>query len=120
MTAMIIRFGQDPTAVKQLGDGIPASFSLEQNYPNPFNPSTTIRFAVMQRAFTDVSVYDILGKKVSTLASEELSPGYYDVKWNGTDAAGRSLASGMYFVRMSAAAENAAGFSAVRKIVFMK
>jgi hypothetical protein len=119
-TALIIRFGQKPTGVNPYGTAIPTSFALEQNFPNPFNPSTTIRFAVLQRAVTDVSVYDVLGKKVATLASEELSPGYYDVQWNGTDAAGTSLASGMYFVRMTAVTDNASGFSAVRKILYVK
>ena len=116
---LMIRYGAHPTGVAPIQNGIPGTFALEQNYPNPFNPSTTIRFAIQKGAFTEIGVYDVLGRKVSTLASETLAPGYYTVQWNGKDNAGSSVASGVYFVRMHAQADNGS-FSALRKLLLMK
>ena len=117
---LMIQYGARITGVEQKPDGVPGSFALEQNYPNPFNPTTTIRFAIQRSAMTDIAVYDVLGRKVATLASELLTPGYYTVRWNGTSGYGNNVASGVYFVRMNAQADNGAGFSALRKLLFMK
>jgi hypothetical protein len=116
---LMFQYGAKMTGVEQRPEGVPGSFALEQNYPNPFNPSTTIRFAIQRGAFTDISVYDILGRKVASLASEMLTPGYYTVQWNGTNSMGNSVASGVYFVRMHAQSDNG-NFSALRKLLFMK
>ena len=116
---LMIRYGQRLTGVEQTQSGVPGSFALEQNYPNPFNPSTTIRFSIQRAAMTDISVYDILGRKVMTLASEMLSPGYYTVHWDGSNNSGGNAASGVYFVRMDAQADKG-NFSASRKLLLMK
>jgi hypothetical protein len=108
------------TSVEEAAPGIPQEFALNQNYPNPFNPTTTMQFSVAQAAMTDISVYDILGKKVATLASTTMTPGYYKVTWDGTNSIGSAVASGVYFVRMTAQAENGTGFSAMRKLLLMK
>jgi len=107
--------GVEPTIT-----GIPKEFALEQNYPNPFNPSTTMRFSVPQSARTDIAVFDILGRKVATLASEVLAPGYYKVQWDGTNGRGVSVSSGVYFVRMISQTEKGESFSAMRKLMLMK
>jgi hypothetical protein len=103
---------------------IPKSFALHQNYPNPFNPTTTMRFEILNQAMTDISVYNILGQKVSTLISREMSRGTYTATWNGLSDQGLASPSGVYFVRMSAHSNAAGGkeefFSAVRKLVLMK
>ena len=116
---IMIQYGAKITGVDQTQSGVPGSFALEQNFPNPFNPTTTIRFEIQRGAFTDISVYNILGEKVATLASQMLAPGYYTVQWNGTNNSGNSVASGVYFVRMNAQADNG-NFSALRKLLFMK
>lgn len=116
---LMIRYGQRLTGVEQTESGVPGSFALEQNYPNPFNPSTTIRFSIQRAAMTDISVYDILGRKVATLASELLAPGYYTVHWDGSTDSGGNAASGVYFVRMDAQADKG-NFSASRKLLLMK
>jgi hypothetical protein len=101
--------------------GVPSQFALNQNYPNPFNPTTTLSFNIVKTAYTEVAVYNILGQKVSTLVGQQLSPGVYTTKWNGTDDRGMSVASGVYFVRMTADYDNAVGnFTALRKILLMK
>lgn len=118
--ANIYSGGLVPTSVEEIAPGIPQEFALNQNYPNPFNPTTTIQFSVAQSAMTDISVFDVLGKKVATLAAEVMKPGYYKVTWDGMNNVGNSVASGVYFVRMSAQAENGTGFSAMRKLLFVK
>ena len=83
--------------VKQESKLIPDKFALDQNYPNPFNPTTNIKFAIEKSSSTEVSVFDVLGRKVATLVNnEELTPGYYSVRWNGTDDRGASVGSGIY------------------------
>jgi hypothetical protein len=108
------------TSVEEGPAGVPTEFALGQNYPNPFNPTTSIEFSVVQSAMTDISVYDVLGKKVATLAAEMLTPGNYKVTWDGTNSVGSGVASGVYFVRMNAQAENGVNFSAMRKLLLMK
>jgi uncharacterized lipoprotein YddW (UPF0748 family) len=75
--------------------GYPNSFSLEQNYPNPFNPITTIQFSVPDKANNEIvtlTVYDMLGREVTTVANGKKEPGVYTVQWNAS-----GLSSGMYF-----------------------
>ncbi len=117
---LMIRYGQRLTGVEPITEGIPQTFALEQNYPNPFNPTTTIKFALERAAETDIAIYDVLGRKVSTLASGVMSAGYYTVTWNGTNSTGTSAASGIYFIRMNARADNGFAFSAIRKLLLMK
>ncbi len=119
-SALLIRFGARTTDVKPINNLVPDQFSLLQNYPNPFNPTTTIEFAVSRASKTDVAVYDILGKKVATLISEQLAPGYYRVQWNGTNQLGSLVSSGVYMLRMNAVDEKNQAFSAVRKLRFTK
>ncbi|MBI4417814.1 MAG: T9SS type A sorting domain-containing protein [Ignavibacteriales bacterium] len=76
---------------------LPAAFALYQNFPNPFNPSTTIRFDVPVRTRVRLAVYDILGREVAVLRDEVLEANSYDVVLDGG-----KLASGVYFVRMTA------------------
>ena len=55
----------------------PEAFMLYSNYPNPFNPTTIIRYAISQTAFTSLKVYSILGQEVSVLINEEKTPCIY-------------------------------------------
>ena len=84
------------TSVEQLGKEIPKEYSLSQNYPNPFNPSTTIRFGLPRGSHVSVRVYDLLGKEIATLVSQELTPGYYLVRWQA------DVPSGTYIYRLQA------------------
>lgn len=77
---------------------VPTAFELMQNYPNPFNPSTTIRYALPERARVTLSVFNLLGQRVSLLVDEEVSPGYHEVNF-----AGNNFASGAYICVLKAA-----------------
>lgn len=73
---------------------------LEQNYPNPFNPSTLISFTVPRRTLVTLAVFDVTGRHVTTLINEMHSGGRSTVTWDGRDAAGRAVASGVYYYRL--------------------
>ncbi len=95
--------------LKLLGDprllAVPEEFALQQNYPNPFNPSTTIPFAVPAfagRALpTSVEIFNVLGQRVKLLLQDAVKPGYHRVAWDGRDAAGKEVGSGLYFYRVT-------------------
>jgi hypothetical protein len=81
---------------------LPEDFVLEQNYPNPFNLSTTIEFNLPRRAFTAVTVYNIVGQTVREWMLGELSPGPHTVMWDGRDEYDREVASGVYLYSLRA------------------
>jgi glucose/arabinose dehydrogenase len=89
------------TAVAGVMQTSPRGFELDQNYPNPFNPSTMIRYSLGTGAVVDLTVYDILGRRVRTLASGLQTAGSRRVIWNGEDRAGRRSAPGVYLYRLS-------------------
>ena len=70
---------------------------LLQSHPNPFDVSTTVRYHVPRDGFVTLKVYDLLGRRVATLVESEQRAGTYE-----TFLDGRSLASGVYFYRLSA------------------
>ncbi|MDD2230167.1 MAG: FG-GAP-like repeat-containing protein [Candidatus Cloacimonetes bacterium] len=73
--------------------------------PNPFNPSTTIEFSIFQSSRANLSVFNNRGQKVKTLLDYNLERGQHRVIWNGRDDNNRSVASGVYFIRLEAAGQ---------------
>ncbi len=92
-----VTFHVQPVSVDEQTSNLPKEFSLSQNYPNPFNPSTQVNFALPVNAHVNLDIYNIMGQKVKTLVDSDMEAGYKSVTWNGTDANGRSVASGTYF-----------------------
>jgi hypothetical protein len=80
---------------------LPTTFELSQNVPNPFNPTTQLMFALPQAAKVNLTVYNVLGQRVTTLVDDYMNAGYQTVTWNGTDYSGRDVSSGVYFYRLS-------------------
>ena len=76
-------------------------YQLFQNFPNPFNPATTIRYSLPKQALASITIYNILGQKVRTVVNEVKNAGTYEVEWNGRSDGGISVASGMYFYRLT-------------------
>jgi len=76
---------------------LPSNYTLGQNFPNPFNPNTTISYQLSALSHVTLEVFDLLGRKVSTLVDATQSPGRHIVKWDGS-----SLSSGVYFYRLRA------------------
>jgi M6 family metalloprotease-like protein len=81
--------------------GIPGKLELEQNFPNPFNPSTTIRFALPQRAVASLSVFNALGQRLATLLDGELNAGSQEVRFDAT-----GYATGVYYYRLQSGGQN--------------
>ncbi len=84
------------TAVAERAN-VPKEYALRQNYPNPFNPSTTIRYSLARQSHVELTVFDMLGREVSTLVSAEQSAGEYHVQIDGS-----TIPSGVYIYTMKA------------------
>lgn len=93
---------------------LPSSFRVHQNYPNPFNPETTISFDLSVATDWHIEIYNVAGQKVNGFAGFA-EAGAQNVMWDGTDTNGSSVASGIYFYRVTAGAN-----SATMKMVLMK
>jgi hypothetical protein len=85
------------TGIESRSDDPVPEFHLAQNYPNPFNPSTTIAYSVRRESIVRLTVFDLLGREVSTLARGEHLPGHYSVAFDGSN-----LAAGVYYYTMRA------------------
>jgi hypothetical protein len=96
-------------SVEQL-DNVPSSFELLQNYPNPFNPNTTIKFKLEENGFVTLNVYNVLGQKVKTLVSEDLTFGTHQVDFDAS-----ALSSGVYFYKLESGKQ-----TSVRKMMLLK
>lgn len=102
-------------AVTPVGDRAPYAFTLDQNVPNPFNPSTTISFELARSTHARLFIYDVNGARVRTLIDHNLASGTHSVEWNGTNARGEAVASGVYYYRLEAD-----GASTTRQMVLIK
>jgi hypothetical protein len=88
----------------------PDAFRLEQNYPNPFNPTTTISFDIPFQTYVSIKVYNLIGREVAALVSENMAAGSYSKTWNAA-----SIPSGVYFYRLQTGS-----FTDTRKLVLLK
>jgi photosystem II stability/assembly factor-like uncharacterized protein len=97
-------------SVKQISSEVPKEFRLYQNYPNPFNPSTKIDYEIPVTAYVDISIYDLLGRKVTTMVNGVQKPGIYQIIWDASN-----YSSGIYFYTLTT--EN---FKDTKKLVYTK
>jgi len=86
------------TAVNNRAADTPFTFHLSQNYPNPFNGETVIPFSVDRVSRVRMTLYNVLGKKVTCLLDRDCVPGYYEVRWDGRGSKGNIMPSGVYLV----------------------
>ncbi len=98
------------TGVDGNDEQIVQNYQLLQNYPNPFNPSTNISFNLPKRSFVSLKVFDLIGREVMTIASEELSAGTYTRQWNAVN-----VSSGIYFYRLQAGS-----FTETKKLILLR
>jgi hypothetical protein len=94
---------------------LPPNLILEQNYPNPFNPITSIGFALPSRMEVEVAVFDILGRKVVSLANQTFEAGRHTIRWDGCDKNGNQTAGGIYFYCIKAGDKTSS-----RKMILLK
>ena len=91
------------------------TFELTQNYPNPFNPSTTIRYTLPEASDVRLTIHNALGQEVRALVNTTQSAGVQSVQWDGRDALGKLVATGLYLYRLEAGPHVAVG-----KMIFAK
>jgi hypothetical protein len=89
---------------------LPVKYNLDQNYPNPFNLSTSIQYAIDNRQFVQLRIYDILGNEVATLVNEYKPAGMYNLQFTMNN-----LASGIYFYKLQAGS-----FVETKKMMLLK
>lgn len=94
---------------------LPVEFIVYQNYPNPFNPVTHIHYQLTDYEKVSIIVYNIVGQKIRTLISQNQTPGYHTVIWDGTNDAGQKVGSGIFIYRV-----NAGEYSVVKKMALLK
>jgi len=90
----------DPASEIPSAHGRRGDFGLRQNIPNPFPVSTTIRYALAERGHVEVEIFDVRGELIATLVEGVKPAGEHSVTWNGQNAAGNRVPSGVYFYRM--------------------
>ena len=100
-----------PEAVYNMDDrGVPEEYAFFPVHPNPFNPVTRLHFAVPERSYVSIRVYDAIGRFLETLCDRTLAPGSYGLSWQAGDHG-----SGLYFFVL-----RCDRFTAVRKGVLVK
>ncbi len=108
-------YWEDSTSVavglSELDEITPKVFSLKQNYPNPFNPKTTIEFSIPKSEYVELKIFDISGKEIQTLVSENMNSGTYQYDWQASDA----VASGIYYYVIKAGE-----YTDTKKLVLLK
>ena len=107
--------------IKGQGSVSPDSYHLFPAFPNPANPSTTIRiYLPVSSAKTNITIYDVQGKRVRTITDTVLSAGSHFFKWDGKNELRSPMSSGLYIYRVEVHNENAIVFSKSSKIVLIK
>ena len=89
---------------------VPSGFKLYQSYPNPFNPSTTIKFSIPVSSFVTLKIFDMNGREITTILSEQIPAGNYSKKWNALD-----MPSGVYFYRLQSGS-----FTDTKKLMLLR
>ena len=84
-------------------------------YPNPFNPSVTISYTVPEKIDVTLKVYDVAGREIAQLVTGAQSAGNHQINWNGLNAAGNKVSTGIYFCRLEAGE-----ISQTMKMVYLK
>jgi hypothetical protein len=104
-----------PSAVEGTSIADRLGVFLHPNVPNPFNPRTTLRFSLGSSGSADLSLYDLTGRRVTTLVSESVTEGLHQVVWDGTDRNGRPLSSGVFLAIL-----RSQGQKAMRKVILLR
>jgi len=101
---LFLQGSTEPVAVDDdaPSDMIPATFDISQNYPNPFNPVTSIEYSIPSKSHVTIEVLNILGRRVAILVDEEKAAGNYRIVWDGVDANGVRVSSGIYLYHFRA------------------
>lgn len=116
----LIKVFKTGTAIDRAGKGAFANrFQLLPNYPNPFNNGTVISYSLATAGQVKLEIFDVRGRKIRMLYDGQQNAGYYSVRWNGIDAYGQSVASGVYLYKLTIN-ENGATAADVKQMLMIK
>jgi len=90
-----------PTSTPHMREIVPESYALHPNFPNPFNASTVIQFDIQQEEKVSLSIFDLQGRMIKRLMQGTAGPGSHSLIWDGTNAEGFVVASGVYLIELS-------------------
>jgi hypothetical protein len=93
----------------------PEEYRLYQNYPNPFNPTTTISYQLPKVSHVRLTIYNIVGQRITTIIDEAQGPGYHETVWDV-----KRLASGTYFYELRADGNDGSTFVDRKKVMVLK
>ncbi len=108
-------FGIETPVADEIMSSLPTSYSLFQNYPNPFNPITVIKYELPQASQVNLTIFNLLGQRVITLEDEKKEAGRYEITWDGKNASGELVASGVYFSKFESNE-----FVAIKKMMLVR
>ncbi len=108
--SVLFKSVQQITSMREVSNLVPNATALHQNYPNPFNPTTSILFTLLTKSFVSLKVYDLIGREVATIVSDELSAGEHSRRWNA-----EGLPSGVYFYKLQVGS-----FSETKKLILLR
>ena len=91
------------------------SFQILPNYPNPFNPVTTLHYDLPKDGLVNITIYDMMGRIVNNLVSNQQRAGYKSIQWNATNEQGHPVSAGLYLYTIEAGE-----FRQTKKIVLLK
>ncbi|MBU8934252.1 MAG: S8 family peptidase [candidate division Zixibacteria bacterium] len=94
-------YGVSTSITDPQDDVLPSDFVLHQNYPNPFNPTTNIAFDLSTSGRISLEVYNLLGRHVKTIYNGPIEAGWHRFEWDATDERNESVATGVYFYRLT-------------------
>lgn len=103
------------TVTSENDNSIPREYALSQNFPNPFNPVTNIHYTIPNESIVNITVYDLMGKKIKTLLSENRSAGKHIISWDSTNENNNHVSAGTYLYTMQAG-----DFTQTNKMVLLK
>jgi len=93
----------------------PLKYSLNNNYPNPFNPTTQIKYDLPEDAMVTIIIYDMMGRIINNLVSNQQRAGYKSVKWDATNNIGQPVSAGVYLYTI-----RAGEFRQTKKMLLMR
>jgi len=105
----------EPISATPVQKTLPSKFRLLPNYPNPFNRATWIAYDLPEDGYVELSVYNMIGEKISTLVDGLQEAGSYQFPWQGVDSKGKTLPSGIYFIRIQSGLQHE-----VRKMILVQ
>tara|TARA_Y100000590_G_scaffold454216_1_gene600604 strand:+ start:103 stop:1137 length:1035 start_codon:yes stop_codon:yes gene_type:complete len=107
--------GNDSSTIDIIQNPSLFSYNLYDAYPNPFNPVTILRYDLPEETMVKITILNMMGRKINTLASSQQSAGHKSIRWNGTNDKGAPVSAGLYLYKIEAGQ-----FRQTKKMILLK